>query len=221
MKALIISDVHSNIDALRAVFAQEKDFDVVYCAGDIVDHGLDPCEAIDWLIEHNCHCVSGNHDIGVIKESKITPVGTPPPTPYSWKEYTLSLLSERHLQYLKDLEEMLFFEIDGISYMMIHSYTNDYQIINHLPAFERFVKSKAPSGFDVERIILGHTHLRAVHYLHDKKLWLNPGSISYRHSRESTKGAHYIVIEDGEIFLKHIDYDRSELEFRRSQLTIR
>ena len=36
--------------------------DAIYCAGDYVDYGTDPHEAIGWVREHGAHCVMGNHD---------------------------------------------------------------------------------------------------------------------------------------------------------------
>ena len=42
MKALIISDIHSNIYGLEAVYKKEKDSDIIYCAGDLVDYGPFP-----------------------------------------------------------------------------------------------------------------------------------------------------------------------------------
>jgi len=49
MKALIISDIHSNIYALEAIWAQERDNDIIYCAGDLVDYGPFPKEVLDWV----------------------------------------------------------------------------------------------------------------------------------------------------------------------------
>ena len=62
MKALVISDVHSNLLALEAVWKKEGDSKAVYCAGDIADWGLYPRETIAWLREHDARCVRGNHD---------------------------------------------------------------------------------------------------------------------------------------------------------------
>lgn len=62
MKALIISDIHANIYALENIWKQEKDSDVIYCAGDLVDYGPFPKEVLQWIMEHKALCVKGNHD---------------------------------------------------------------------------------------------------------------------------------------------------------------
>ena len=66
MKVLIISDIHANLDGLKAVWEAEKDSDLVLCLGDHVDWGFYPHETIDWFREHNVICVAGNHDHEVL-----------------------------------------------------------------------------------------------------------------------------------------------------------
>ena len=62
MRLLILSDIHANIAALRAIEKDAGAVDAIYCAGDYVDYGTDPHEAIGWVREHGAHCVMGNHD---------------------------------------------------------------------------------------------------------------------------------------------------------------
>lgn len=62
VKVLVLSDVHANVYALEAVWKKEKDSDIVYCAGDLVDYGPYPGEAIGWMRERGALCVQGNHD---------------------------------------------------------------------------------------------------------------------------------------------------------------
>ena len=64
----IISDVHSNIEALQAVLTdiQQQGAEEILCLGDIIGYGPDPEECID-LIEKKCRfCLSGNHDYAVL-----------------------------------------------------------------------------------------------------------------------------------------------------------
>ena len=62
-----------------------------------------------------------------------------------------------------------------------------------------------------KRMIFGHTHRRCVHALDQGKLWLNPGSASYRRPDDRDKRAHYMLIEDGEIRFRAVEYDRSAM----------
>ena len=51
MKYLIISDLHSNLEALAAVFAQvkRKRFDRVLVLGDLVGYGASPNQVVDMV----------------------------------------------------------------------------------------------------------------------------------------------------------------------------
>ena len=54
MRTLIISDVHSNLEALQKVLEdaqRQGGFDTVWCLGDVVDYGPDPGPCIEILAE--------------------------------------------------------------------------------------------------------------------------------------------------------------------------
>lgn len=66
MKA-IISDIHSNLEALQAVLADIKSQNIteIYCLGDVVGYGPNPRECIDLVMD--CKLVlMGNHDQGAM-----------------------------------------------------------------------------------------------------------------------------------------------------------
>ena len=66
MKA-IISDIHSNLEALQAVLADIKSQGIteIYCLGDVVGYGPNPRECIDLVMD--CKIVlMGNHDQGAM-----------------------------------------------------------------------------------------------------------------------------------------------------------
>ena len=66
MRTLVISDVHGNIDALRAIELQWggglHQFDRIVCLGDLVDYGPDASAVIDWVRTHATDVIRGNHD---------------------------------------------------------------------------------------------------------------------------------------------------------------
>ena len=65
MRALIVSDVHSNLEALEAVVADAQErggFDVIWCLGDLVGYGPDPGACLDLLQSFPLVAVAGNHD---------------------------------------------------------------------------------------------------------------------------------------------------------------
>ena len=75
MKA-IISDIHSNLEALQAVLEdiKKQGVDEIYCLGDIVGYGPNPRECVDLVMK--CKMVLlGNHDQGAM----FDPEGFNPP----------------------------------------------------------------------------------------------------------------------------------------------
>ncbi len=66
MRALVLSDIHSNFEALTAVLddaAEREGFDVIWCLGDLVGYGPDPMACLDLLGNHDIVAVTGNHDM--------------------------------------------------------------------------------------------------------------------------------------------------------------
>ena len=63
MRALIISDIHSNLEALEAVLAGAPQHDVFWNLGDTVGYAANPNEVIDRLQGIEGISIRGNHDL--------------------------------------------------------------------------------------------------------------------------------------------------------------
>ena len=66
----ILSDIHSNLEALTTVLAdiENRGIKTIYCLGDVVGYGPNPKECLDLIIEKTKWCVLGNHDYAVFYE---------------------------------------------------------------------------------------------------------------------------------------------------------
>ncbi|MBM3736935.1 MAG: metallophosphoesterase family protein [Acidobacteria bacterium] len=64
MRYLILSDIHSNWEALTAVLAEagREGYDRIVCCGDLVGYGADPNRVTDWVRENVEPVIRGNHD---------------------------------------------------------------------------------------------------------------------------------------------------------------
>ena len=63
MRYLVISDIHSNWEALKAVLeAAEGRYGRILCCGDLVGYGPHPNAVVDWVRENVAAVVRGNHD---------------------------------------------------------------------------------------------------------------------------------------------------------------
>ncbi|GAI27428.1 unnamed protein product, partial [marine sediment metagenome] len=66
----VISDIHSNLEALIAVLAdiEKRGIKTIYCLGDVIGYGPNPRECLDLVIEKTKWCVMGNHDYATLYE---------------------------------------------------------------------------------------------------------------------------------------------------------
>lgn len=223
MKILIVSDAHSNIDALEAVWKKESDSDAVLFAGDALDYGFFPCEVIDWLKCRKALAVKGNHErelIEKIKNYKFIPAELSE----RFDGIQLAKLRDTDWEYINNLPETLQAEFDGIDYLMMHQLDYEdkleflpqlcYTEYNSINGFNKIWNEKAikPSLNNKRRIVYGHTHQIWAGMPRAGMMWLNPGSVSYRLGADSvSKGADYLTVVDGNPLFHHIDYPSEHL----------
>jgi predicted phosphodiesterase len=68
MKYAVISDIHSNLEALTKALEVINQYavDEIICLGDIVGYGANPNECLDLIRQHCCIVLKGNHDAAII-----------------------------------------------------------------------------------------------------------------------------------------------------------
>ena len=215
MRILLLSDIHANIAALRAVEQDAGRVDAVYCAGDCVDYGTDPHEAIAWLRDHGARCVAGNHDrhlLSVLVRGETQAFrGT---RNFKWVHDNCERITEADAAYLRALPTHLRFTADGAEYLMQHQMRDErYDMPESVQEFNAYWREHGAGETQgrERRLIFGHTHRRCVHVLDEGMLWLNPGSASYRRPDDSDKRAHYMLLEEGAIRIRAVPYDRGAM----------
>lgn len=203
MRTLVISDIHGNIDALRAL---REPCDAVICLGDIVDYGPDPAACIDWLTNLTAPLtrVRGNHDNAVAFHvdcgcgqafkhlSTIT------------REYMWKVLDEKQLEWTGAPNTSATLELDGLRIYATHAAPGDNLFKYLVPetSDDDLAAELELSGADV--VLSGHTHKPFMREL-DGRLMVNVGSVGQ--PRDGIPRASYAIIEDGLVELKRVDYD--------------
>ena len=215
MKLLIISDAHSNIYALDAILEAEADADAIYCAGDLTDYGPFPHEVIARFKQYDIKTVMGNHDRNLLRvweemKGREEPLSV---EEYRWVHHNCDRMDEGDIDYLKALPDTLDFIADGFHYRISHQYDRGYGRPQSILDFDNFIGERPAEARDLPtRLILGHSHRQAICQFRDNRLFLNPGSISYRRLDDPDQTAHYALILDGEIILKALSYDHTPLQ---------
>lgn len=106
MRALIVSDIHSNLQALDAVLADAEEaggYDVVWFLGDLVGYGSDPGACVDRLRALPHVGVAGNHDHAVTGKLNPDLFNGAARAAALW---TTQQLSDDAMQYLAALPEV-------------------------------------------------------------------------------------------------------------------
>lgn len=105
MRTLVLSDIHANLEALKAVLKAAGQVERVWCLGDILGYGPEPNGVIETLREQpNLTCLAGNHDLAAIGLLSVVHFNTDAKKAIEWQ---LSNLSPQSIEYLRTLKPSL------------------------------------------------------------------------------------------------------------------
>jgi diadenosine tetraphosphatase ApaH/serine/threonine PP2A family protein phosphatase len=102
MRALVVSDIHGNLQALEAVLALAGTFDELWNLGDIVGYGANPNEVIDTVRPLARINVRGNHDrvcCGLTSSQGFNPIAA------EAAAWTQRHLTPENLEWLRDMPQ--------------------------------------------------------------------------------------------------------------------
>lgn len=122
-KIALISDIHSNIVALKAVLEdiESRGITRIFCLGDIVLKGSSPCETLD-LIRNKCEVViKGNCDNYAVNPNYKNPNEN---HLYHRRWYN-NILGEERIEYLRNLPMYKDLYVSGTLVRMFHASKND------------------------------------------------------------------------------------------------
>jgi predicted phosphodiesterase len=102
-RVALISDVHANRPALKAVLADidREGVDEIWCLGDLVGYGAEPDACVDLARERCDVCLIGNHDLAVLGDLDIRDFSGLAAAAAEW---TRGRIAESSLDFLAELE---------------------------------------------------------------------------------------------------------------------
>jgi diadenosine tetraphosphatase ApaH/serine/threonine PP2A family protein phosphatase len=227
VKIAVISDIHSNREALDAVLAHidAQGLSTIYCLGDVVGYGPEPEYCVDRVRERCQLCLMGNHDEALFRDASDFNPHARGAIEYTRQRMEPSWYSssdkKARWRYLKELpllhEEGRYLFVHGSPREPVREYvlsTDGFLNPPKLRAiFERFD--------DV--CVAGHTHHPGVHdeslqftglsgadtltleLPADQKFFVNVGSVGQ--PRDSDNRACYAVLEDSRVTWHRVPYD--------------
>jgi diadenosine tetraphosphatase ApaH/serine/threonine PP2A family protein phosphatase len=219
----LISDIHSNIEALDAVTADiaDRHIERIFCLGDVVGYGPDPAACIDRVMQCEM-AIMGNHDHAVFME----PGGfnTPAETAVFWTRRALDAEPDeaKRLKRWEFVARMAEFrETDNV--LFVHGSPRRPMHEYLFPDEAELSMTRLMEVFDLVQHVcfVGHTHLPGVfletyeftvpaqigykYTITDRKAIINVGSVGQ--PRDMDPRACYATLDGREVRWHRVPYD--------------
>jgi len=157
VRYLILSDIHANWEALRAVLSNAGSlYDRVVCCGDLVGYGADPDAVVQWVRTNVSGVVRGNHDkacAGLEDLDWFNPVARQSAL------WTQAATQPENIEYLRGLAQGPE-RINGFQILHGSPLDEDEYVVS-----EQDVAQVAPY-LDCDVSFFGHTHLQGAFLCH-------------------------------------------------------
>jgi predicted phosphodiesterase len=215
MRCLVLSDIHSNLEAFQAVLNHAGEVDQVWCLGDVVGYGPDPNDCVRLLRSLSPLCIAGNHDWATLGKLDLQDFNPDARDANLWNRRQLT---PDNLTYLEALPEIL---VNG-------QFTLAHGSPRH-PIWEYIIyNSTARANFDhfpTPYCLVGHTHTPVVFRLTPEdecsgpiceqlppaidapgklggeRLIVNPGSVGQ--PRDGDPRASYVILDLDKLTVEH------------------
>ncbi len=229
----VISDIHSNLEALRTVLAdiKKREIKTIYCLGDVIGYGPNPTECLDLIIKTTKWCVMGNHDYAVFYE----------PTNFNYAAeqasfWTRDVLETEQVKPNHDqrwsflgtlpMRRTLKTRFEGNTIMIDFIHASPKRPVNEYIFPDDVYSNPVKIRMLFERVsnicFVGHTHLPGVFvdepdfYLpeelggsypivEDEKAIINIGSVGQ--PRDGNNRASYAYVDGNEVYFVRLEYD--------------
>lgn len=215
MKIAIISDLHSNLEALTAVRHEldKEAVEQIYCLGDILGYNANPKEVLQMVREMNALSIAGNHDhaaVGLMSADSFNLVA---------KEAVLwsgTQLSEEEIEWVKNLP--LVREVGEITF--VHA-------TPHHPEEWGYVLTRSHADVAFKSLktrlcFLGHSHLPCLFEENEGLVFSEAGTVDLKKEsryiinvgsvgqpRDGNPKASYVLYDSqtNQVHFKRVEYD--------------
>ncbi len=226
MKIAIISDIHSNLEALKEVFKiidKKIKPDKIINLGDTIGYGPNPADCTELIRKREIPSILGNHEAAVCKL-----ISSENFNPYARQavDWTRDQLSSKQIEYLGKLTDKIIFDDVGI--MFIHGALTERfnYILNSIDARQnmQILRESYPK---INVCFFGHSHVKTVcadesiqrvdeenfemKISEEKKYLINPGSVGQPRGGITTDAC-FAVMDTEEMFIKYyeVPYDKEK-----------
>src|ERR1043166_6020839 len=153
VRLLLLSDIHSNLEALQACLAAAPEYDLVVNLGDIVGYGASPNQVTEQSRSLGKFFVRGNHDKAV---TGITDLNDFNPVAGVAALWTRDQLTQENIEWLRVLPQgpVAIADLSDVQFVHGSPLDEDEYVVNSEEAFVSLKQSATSLTF------FGHTHLQ-------------------------------------------------------------
>jgi predicted phosphodiesterase len=196
-QAIVFGDIHANLPALEAVFAdmQQRGVQHQYCLGDLVGYATFPNEVVAAIRERGIPTLAGNYDQGVGSNSDDCGCA------YTKAEdeergkrsiaWTNAHTNDENKLYLRGLTRQIPLQLGDLRVMLVHGSPrkiNEYLFADRPDAsLERLLNM-----VEADVLVCGHTHLPYHRVLPSGRHVVNAGSVGK--PKDGDPRACYVVL---------------------------
>ena len=231
MRALILSDIHANLAALRSVVddaTSRGGFDIIWSLGDVVGYGPDPGACLELIRGYPLLAVAGNHDYAAVGKMSVDDFNYAAKAAATW---TTKQLSEDEAEFLGGLP----LTANSDPFTLVHGSLRD--------PLEEYLLDEDSALATLELLssrfcLIGHSHFPflcmenegspqfvqftedAVYSLGEERWIINPGCVGQPRDRDP-RSSYAIHDSDGMTIQRHrVEYDIEETQekMRKAQL---
>lgn len=222
MRVGIISDIHSNLEALNAVlaYARNQRIDEYVCLGDIVGYGANPNECINTVRKFTTRIVAGNHDFGVCNRTDTSYFNDVAQKAIEW---TKKVITKENMDFLKSLP----LEMEYRNACFVHSTPSFPDRWNYI--LSMYDAMREFDFFENPVCFIGHSHQPAIFTINPdneigtsiddslvfkkgKRYIVNAGSIGQ--PRDGNPAASFLVYD---VDKKSITFSRIKYDIKKTQ----
>jgi len=221
MTRAIISDIHSNLEALEAVLCdiENQGITEIYCLGDVVGYGPNPIECIDLIRKKVSMCLLGNHDQAALFDPEGFNSSAERAIFWTREQLENPQLpgADDRWDFLNSLlrihreEDSLY--VHGSSRNPLNEYVFQDDIYNErrmdrlfavIPKYAFQGHTHVPGVFTEDREFYAPDELNMRYTLGDKKVMVNVGSVGQPRDRDPR--ACYVVLDGHTVLYRRVDY---------------
>lgn len=218
MRIALISDLHGNAVALRAVLAdiERVGVDRIICLGDVATLGPAPHEILHVLRERAIPCILGNHDEFLLDAALIHRY-TEAPEVVTAVEQCRDALGADELAFVRTFAATMELELGSGQQLLLFHGSPRSHMENLLATTPKEVLEPLLAGHHATVMAGGHTHIQMLRQ-HRGMLLVNPGSVGMPF-QEFAHGGPPTVLCHAEYAIVEADHGALGVHLRRVPLS--